>query len=228
MKGLLDPNCFWNLVFLTGAGITALTALGGPISITVKSTAVSIIPKIPKSRQARFFVTGTGLMTISMLMIVLTHWGGLVSDAGSESSASQKEVPEHRSWTAPFRITDTVLAATDADAPLAEFKVVQEHARIVPNLFEGRVAIYITDVHLIGSTRILVFLTEEQLDENSEISYESLRKRIPDQNVLADTKISDSAGVDFSLSGKQYHLSIKLKWYLVGKDYAHITLSENR
>jgi hypothetical protein len=226
MKGLLDPNCFWNLVFLTGAGITVLTALGGPINITVKSATVSIIPRIPRSRQARFFVTGIGLMAISMIVIGLTHWGGIVSDVGRESSTTPKQEPAQSSWMAPFSITATALASTQDTAQLADFNLLQEHTKIVPNQFGGRVAIHLDDVHLIGSTRILVFVTDGKVDENSEISYGIMRKRISDPNVLADMKISEAAGVDFSFGGKQYHLSIKLKWYLFGKDYAHVTLFE--
>jgi hypothetical protein len=226
MKGLLDPNCFWNLVFLTGAGITVLTGLGGPINITVKGTAVSIIPKVPKSRQARFFVTGIGLMAISILMIGVTHWGGLVSDVPSDSSRHSDPKPAQSSFLAPFSITYTVLAAAQDKALLSEFKVPQDRPKIVPNQFGGRVAVYVNDVHLIGSSKIIVFATDERLDENTAISYESMRKRIPDKDVLADTKISERDGVDFNFGGKLYHLSINLKWYLFGTDYALIQLFE--
>ncbi|HEY7544593.1 MAG TPA: hypothetical protein VID27_06915 [Blastocatellia bacterium] len=218
MSSLLNPNYFWNIAFLTGACMAIFAGLGGPIEINVKGNTLRLLPRISRASRPRYFFTGLALMLISVFMVAATNWGG-IRDNG-DSSGGNSTTPA----AAPLSITFTAMAATQ-NKPVAEFKLVQNQV-VVPGVFGGRLAVYIGEVRLVGSSNLIIFKTDERWDAGARFSYEDMKRRIPGQNIIAEGNLSSGQSIRFGFEGKQYNLTGKLKWYVVGEDFAEIKIFE--
>lgn len=228
MESLLDPNCFWNIVFLTGAVISLLAGFNQPVRANVpigeRETIVEL-PAIVASRHRRYFITGVLLMSVSVVMIALSHSKGLVSPVQGDTPPPPVGAAKQNSPTFQLPFTLAVSAATQApDGVTSKFSILQRQVKI-PSEFGGKLAVYLYDIHLFGSSRILVFVPKGSVKDTERASYDNLKQRVSGTDIIADTRLSEKRGIDFNLDGRQYYLSAKINWYIIGEDYAEISIS---
>jgi hypothetical protein len=216
MEKLLNPNSFWNLVFLAGTGMT-IVSVASPLRIPWKGDEVLI--RIPVKKQKTFLILGIVLIAISLIIVSIPSWAGFFSPAEKSPDTFSRETALNRIESFGFSLTQAAYAAetTDDSESVASFRLVQRRYLTINKHFEGKLGVYLGDVHLVNPNRIVLFVPQASMPPKGKL--ESMNTVVPPGSIIAAANITDGQSLEFTFEGKKYKLLAHFDWYIVGEDY---------
>lgn len=221
MSEILNPNNFWNLVFLVGTGLIVMSATRISIPVPWRKDQRLDLSRVPKGKQTLFCALGVFLVVIAVLMAGFSHWAGLVSPKAS--GVPGKAVGSVTTWIL-LDAGGIALADSSDSHPVAQLDILQRHVALPEDRLKG-LGIYIGDIHLFQSSVLIVFRADDtDLDIVREYRPNDIRERVRDKEVLIDDRISRGDRIVFEFDGTRYVLQARLRWYVVGEDFAEVTV----
>jgi hypothetical protein len=218
MSTLLNPNSFWNLVFLAGIILIILGVINGKAKIWEVFAG-----EVSRETQKWLRSLGAILVFVSIAFFCLSNWGGLVSPVtGGEAP---KELDKHTSIQlvrAPANLAQVTVATTESK-PVATITAVERHPTEAPKTFGDNVVVYVDTITLFGKSRLLICQTDVELGK-AEISYDAFKAALAKgkTKILSEKPVSKNEEIDFNWNDRAYHAKIELKWFVKGKGFAVI------
>lgn len=227
MKEFLSLNSFWNIVFLSGFVLTVLS--GTPIPLPGPGTdGPRRALQVPRHKQKSFFVCGLLLILVSLLMVGATHWAGLISPKRESAGGAEPEARTTRMPSLSFGLASPAFAQElghEAARDVTRFELLQRHVHPLGGELQG-LSVYLSDVHLIDTSRVIIFRNQSDPQTSQAGEYDSFRTRIPDSAILLDAKLSQNNQLRFKLDGKEYAIRAQYRWYPIGQDFAVMEISK--
>lgn len=217
---LLNPNSFWNVVFLTGAVMTLLSAT--PVKIPcLKGDA--IVLRIPVRKQRAFLILGVALIVVSLIIVSIPNWSGLLSPAEKSPDTFSRELAMNPVEGISFSLVPAAYAQSPAESQtpeaVANFQLVQRRSLTLNKHFDGELGVYLGDVHLVDPSRIVLYVTSPGMSLPTKMKDEEVSTMVPPGSIIADATLSDGQSLEFTFKGEKYKLLAHFNWYVVGEDY---------
>lgn len=222
LRTLLDPNSFFNIELLLGVAFILLGVMD-PFVLPIPRTN-GIRVNIPLQQKKHLFRLGLGMIILAIVMMGFTNWAGLFSPIPRKAGSQM----DHRSvaYVAPtqFFVSQAFAEAAGIGAALEKLTIPQRHVGIFNTEADGRIGIYIGDVHLTRASRYIVFRIPPDWSDPGRIEADDLKKRLAPGSTLSEGRVANGGTIPFDMGSHRYDARVALKWYPFGEDFAEVAM----
>lgn len=139
--------------------------------------------------------------------------------------ALQRKASVPQQFAASVNIAQSAYPSRSRPVILGEYKVFQRHVKKLDAL-EGKVAVYVGDVHRARPARVVIFALDQnmQISEADPVGYDTLKGRLNSRAILLDRRISDNEQAQVTVNHQESIFTFNYQRQVLGDDYATVRL----